>query len=105
MTSVPRSANDRIATDGHRPVGRRVGREPIKRWLPSATRPARGRSPAPTPCADAWRRPRSGLRAAGIGSCDCVAIMAPNRVDNLPILHAGGVVVPVLCDTSARRSC
>jgi long-chain acyl-CoA synthetase len=40
-----------------------------------------------------------GLRAAGIGRGDRVAIMSPNRVDwivaNLAILHAGGVVVPL----------
>jgi long-chain acyl-CoA synthetase len=40
-----------------------------------------------------------GLRTAGIGRGDRVAIMSPNRVDwivaNLAILHAGGVVVPL----------
>jgi long-chain acyl-CoA synthetase len=40
-----------------------------------------------------------GLRAAGLGFGDRVAIMAPNRVDwivaNLATLHAGGVVVPL----------
>jgi long-chain acyl-CoA synthetase len=40
-----------------------------------------------------------GLRAAGVGVGDRVAIMSPNRVDwivaNLAILHAGGVVVPL----------
>src|SRR5664279_3224336 len=40
-----------------------------------------------------------GLRQAGIGRGDRVAIMSPNRVDwivaNLAILHAGGVVVPL----------
>jgi long-chain acyl-CoA synthetase len=40
-----------------------------------------------------------GLRQAGVGRGDRVAIMSPNRVDwivaNLAILHAGGVVVPL----------
>jgi long-chain acyl-CoA synthetase len=40
-----------------------------------------------------------GLRQAGIGRGDRVAIMSPNRVDwivaNLAILHAGGTVVPL----------
>jgi len=61
--------------------------------------------------AGAWRPARSqavreriahialGLRAAGIGVGDRVAIMAPNCVDwivvNLAILHAGGITVPL----------